>query len=229
MLVREGAHLEVELASEVFADAIDLARAFAGKEDVVDDVVVGVLAAEVAALRHKVLHRHDRVLDGLMNNRSFPGLVVRRDRSADPRVFVSVLDDDGLNDVVHVVNDRLLNALAEIDDGAFLGRMLDRVTVSVEAEEGLVIIVGRDVSLFNHSLGHFSLLDDLREMLLIANRLDVMLNMGDVSLVRLDPLDFLDLVMEAGLLDLLGEVEMRVRSLLWVESVGERMRTIVAK
>lgn len=85
VLVRHGAHLQIELASEIFSNAIDLARAcqeinvdsamseawvrrtLAGEEDVVNDVVVGVFAAEVASLAHKVLEVHDWVLDRLVD------------------------------------------------------------------------------------------------------------------------------------------------------------------
>jgi hypothetical protein len=52
---------------------------------------------------------------------------------------------------------------------------------------------------------------------------------GATRRTLLEALDLLDLVLVAGFLDLLGEVDVRVRGVLGVKGRGDRVRAIVAE
>lgn len=121
--------------------------------------------------------------------------------------------DDGLDDVVDMVMDCLVDSFAKVDDGSLLGCVLDGVLVRCgQSGESALVLVRRDVALLNVSLRNLALVVDFGNVLGVLNGLNVVLNVGDVSLVVLDTLDLLDFVLVAGLVDLLGEVGVVVSS-----------------
>jgi hypothetical protein len=109
-------------------------------------------------------------------------------------VRMNVALNDGLNDVVNVIDLVLVNPLALVDDG-LLGRTFGvRVTSSVQRSEHGLVLIGSNVLLANLGLGVDLLVALLLRVLGVEDGLSVVLNVVNVTVNFALTLDFLNLV-----------------------------------
>lgn len=117
----------MEISCELFSYAINLAFAVA----IVQNTSLAVFdaRADLAATRQESIHG-DRLMSGrLVDDGCFVSGLMNRDDSVNSVSVDNLLLNDWLSDVVNVMLNIFVNALAEVNNSAFLGSVLFRVLV----------------------------------------------------------------------------------------------------
>merc|ERR1719487_709250 len=187
--------------------AVDNALALAALEEV---AVVLQGRVEVTAAGDKLVELERLVLHRLVNDRSLVDLLVNRDGGLDAVVLVHVTLNDVLDNVLALVdNDTLTLALGELVAGG------------VERGELGLVVGGRNVLLLDLGGGDNLLLDVLGAVLGVEDRLDVVLDVVDVTVDFTLALNLLDLVDLVPLVSDRGKVLVVVSGSLGVGDVEE--------
>merc|ERR1719487_562806 len=174
--------------------AVDNALALAALEEV---AVVLQGRVEVTAAGDKLVELERLVLHRLVNDRSLVDLLVNRDGGLDAVVLVHVTLNDRLDDVVNMVVVVLDNVLALVDNDTLTLALGELVAGGVERGELGLVVGGRNVLLLDLGGGDNLLLDVLGAVLGVEDRLDVVLDVVDVTVdftLALNLLDLVDLV-----------------------------------
>lgn len=169
----------------------------------------GELSAEDASRLDEVVLGDGVVGDRLVDDGCVVSDVGGGDDGVVSVVLVGVLDDDGLNDVVYVVVNSLVDGLTLVDDLASLGCNLDTVTVTVSVGDGvqeLGILGGRSVLLLDVCPGDDPVVVLFSGVLAVTNALDVVLDVVVVALQVLLTRDLVDVVSLSGLLGNVSQV-----------------------
>lgn len=120
--------------------------------------------------------------------------LVRWDSRVNGVVLVRVTLDHGLNHMVHMVVFTLVDDFSLVNNHAVLSQLLVLVVVAVQTSQDVLILVSIDVALVDFSSGHYVLMVLLVRVLGITNRLNVVLNVVQVTVDVTLPLDLLGLV-----------------------------------
>merc|ERR1719487_2656731 len=198
--------------------AVDNALALAALEEV---AVVLQGRVEVTAAGDKLVELERLVLHRLVNDRSLVDLLVNRDGGLDAVVLVHVTLNDRLDDVVNMVVVVLDNVLALVDNDTLTLALGELVAGGVERGELGLVVGGRNVLLLDLGGGDNLLLDVLGAVLGVEDRLDVVLDVVDVTVDFTLALNLLDLVDLVPLVSDRGKVLVVVSGSLGVGDVEE--------
>jgi len=181
----------VELLDETFSVTVDGSLAVLSVQDT--SILVSDSRAQFASALKERVHSDWLVGGRLVNDRCFVSGVVNWDDGVNAVTVNDFLFNDWLGNVVNVVLNVLVNLFAKVDNGALLATVgLSVLVLGSKTSKELAVFIGRRVVFPDFSdwdsVGVVNFIADL----LVNDRLDVVLNVVNVSVNILLAFDFLD-------------------------------------
>lgn len=228
---RVGVRSKTESLLELLGRSVD--GTFAVLTSVEEGSIVLDGRLEVSSSSDEVLEMHGLVSDRLVNDRSFVSFLLDRNDSVSTVVFVGVALNDGLDEVVNVVRGVGVNLFSLVDDG-FLGRTFATlISVSVQRCEHVLVLIGSNVTFLDFGFGVNLLVVFFGTVLSVENRLNVVLNMVNVTVNLALTLNFLNFVTLVSFVSdrsqVLVVVNGSLRVVLVQETVLSRLLVVVSR
>jgi len=181
----------VELLDETFSVTVDGSLAVLSVQDT--SILVSDSRAQFASALKERVHSDWLVGGRLVNDRCFVSGMVNWDDGVDAVTVNDFLFDDWLGNVVNVVLNVLVNLFAKVDNGALLATVgLSVLVLGSKTSKELAVFIGRRVVFPDFSdwdsVGVVNFIADL----FVNDRLNVVLNVVNVSVNVLLAFDFLD-------------------------------------
>lgn len=228
---RVGVRSKTESLLELLGRSVD--GTFAVLTSVEEGSIVLDGRLEVSSSSDEVLEMHGLVSDRLVNDRSFVSFLLDRNDSVSTVVFVGVALNDGLDEVVNVVRGVGVNLFSLVDDGLLGRTFATLISVSVQRCEHVLVLIGSNVTFLDFGFGVNLLVVFFGTVLSVENRLNVVLNMVNVTVNLALTLNFLNFVTLVSFVSdrsqVLVVVNGSLRVVLVQETVLSRLLVVVSR